>query len=50
VAAKTIAPTLLIAGEYDKRVAPDRVRDLYADLGAREKVFIDLNCSSQYPL
>ena len=25
---------------------PDRVRDLYADLGAERKVFVDLACSS----
>jgi len=50
VAAKVVTPTLMFAGEYDKQVAPDRVRDLYADLGAREKVFVDLNCSSHYPL
>jgi hypothetical protein len=39
-------PTLMVAGAHDKQVAPDRVRDLYADLGARDKVFIDLGCSS----
>ena len=25
---------------------PDRVRELYTDYGAKEKVFIDLGCSS----
>lgn len=39
-------PTLMIAGAHDKQVPPDRVRDLYADLGAQEKVFVDLACSS----
>jgi pimeloyl-ACP methyl ester carboxylesterase len=29
-----------------KQVAPERVRELHADLGARQKVFIDLGCSS----
>jgi pimeloyl-ACP methyl ester carboxylesterase len=39
-------PTLMIAGAHDKQVPPDRVRELYADLGAQEKVFVDLACSS----
>ncbi len=39
-------PTLMVAGAHDKQVAPDRVRELYDDLGAREKVFVDLGCSS----
>jgi pimeloyl-ACP methyl ester carboxylesterase len=44
--AKTQTPTLLITGVHDKQVAPDRVRELYTDLGAHQKVFIDLACSS----
>ncbi len=43
---KTMVPTLMIAGAHDKQVPPDRVRDLYADLGAKDKVFVDLACSS----
>ena len=39
-------PTLMVAGVHDKQVAPARVRELYADLGAQEKVFVDLACSS----
>jgi pimeloyl-ACP methyl ester carboxylesterase len=46
LAAKTRIPTLLVAGAHDKQVSPDRVRELYADLGAQEKVFVDLACSS----
>jgi pimeloyl-ACP methyl ester carboxylesterase len=46
VAAKTKTPTLMVTGEYDKQVPSDRVRDLFADLGAERKVFIDLACSS----
>ncbi len=46
VVAKSKTPTLMVTGEYDKQVPPDRVRDLYADLGAERKVFIDLACSS----
>ena len=43
---KTEVPTLTVAGAFDKQVPPERVRDLHADLGAREKVFVDLACSS----
>lgn len=43
---KTQTPTLMVAGVHDKQVPPARVRELYADLGAREKVFVDLACSS----
>jgi pimeloyl-ACP methyl ester carboxylesterase len=43
---KTQAPTLMVSGQYDKQVPPDRVRDLYADLAAPQKVFVDLACSS----
>jgi len=44
--AKTQIPTLVIAGAHDKQVPPDRVRDLYTDLGATQKVFLDLACAS----
>jgi pimeloyl-ACP methyl ester carboxylesterase len=46
LAAKTDIPTLLVAGAHDKQVQPERVRDLYTDLGAKEKVMVDLACSS----
>jgi pimeloyl-ACP methyl ester carboxylesterase len=46
VVAKTKTPTLMVTGEFDKQVPSDRVRDLFADLGAERKVFIDLACSS----
>jgi pimeloyl-ACP methyl ester carboxylesterase len=39
-------PTLMVAGAHDKQVAPERVRDYFADLGATDKVFVDLGCSS----
>jgi alpha-beta hydrolase superfamily lysophospholipase len=45
-AANVQAPTLMVAGAHDKQVRPDRVKQLYADLGARQKVFVDLGCSS----
>ena len=46
LAGKTDVPTLLVAGAHDKQVSPDRVRELYADLGAKDKVLIDLACAS----
>jgi pimeloyl-ACP methyl ester carboxylesterase len=46
VVSKTQIPTLMISGAHDKQVNPDRVRELYADLGSPKKVFIDLACSS----
>ena len=39
-------PTLMIAGAHDKQVPPERVRAAYDDLGAADKVLIDLGCSS----
>jgi pimeloyl-ACP methyl ester carboxylesterase len=45
-AGKTLTPTLMIAGQHDKQVSPDRVRDLYTDLAAPQKLFVDLACSS----
>jgi pimeloyl-ACP methyl ester carboxylesterase len=44
--AKTVIPTLMVSGTHDRQVASERVRDLYADLGSPQKVFIDLACSS----
>ena len=46
MASKTQAPTLMFAGAHDKQVVPDRVRELYADLGTPQKIFVDLACSS----
>jgi pimeloyl-ACP methyl ester carboxylesterase len=46
VVQKTQIPTLMVSGAHDKQVNPDRVRELYNDLGAPKKVFIDLACSS----
>jgi pimeloyl-ACP methyl ester carboxylesterase len=39
-------PFLMVAGIHDKQVAPERVRELYADLGSKQKVLLDLACSS----
>ena len=44
--AKTQTPTLMVSGAHDKQVNPDRVRELYADIGSSKKVFVDLACSS----
>jgi len=46
VVAKNKTPTLMVTGQYDRQVPSERVRDLYADLGAEKKVFVDLACSS----
>jgi pimeloyl-ACP methyl ester carboxylesterase len=50
VVAKIQTPVLMVAGAHDKQVLPDRVRDLYNDWGAREKVFVDLGCASHNAL
>jgi pimeloyl-ACP methyl ester carboxylesterase len=39
-------PTLMVAAIHDKQVQPERVRDYFADLGAEQKVLLDLGCSS----
>jgi len=46
VVARMQTPFLMVSGVHDKQVAPERVRELYADLGSKQKVFIDLACSS----
>lgn len=46
VVAKTQIPLLMVAGIHDGQVPAERVRQLYTDHGAKEKVFIDLGCSS----
>ena len=46
VVAATRIPTLMVTGAHDKTVLPERVHDLYADLGVNQKVLIDLACSS----
>jgi pimeloyl-ACP methyl ester carboxylesterase len=43
---KTTTPTLLVAGAHDKQVNPERVRELFSDLGSTQKVFVDLACAS----
>jgi pimeloyl-ACP methyl ester carboxylesterase len=50
VAGKLNIPTLAVSGAHDKQVQPERVRDLIADLGSKQKVFADLACSSHNAL
>jgi pimeloyl-ACP methyl ester carboxylesterase len=44
--AKVRVPFLMVAGEHDKQVDPQRVRELYEDWGGDSKVFVELACSS----
>ena len=44
--AATKTPTLMVTGAHDGQVQSSRVHDLYADLGSKSKVLIDLACSS----
>jgi pimeloyl-ACP methyl ester carboxylesterase len=46
VVAKTHTPILMVAAAHDRQVNPDRVRELYADHGAQQKVLLDLGCAS----
>ena len=43
---KMQAPTLMVSGQHDKQVTPDRVRELYTDLASPQKMFVDLACAS----
>lgn len=44
--AKTRTPTLMVAAVHDKQVDPARVRELHEDLGAPQKLLLDLGCAS----
>ena len=46
VVAKMQTPFLMVSGVHDKQVPPQAVRNLHADLGSKQKVFVDLACSS----
>jgi pimeloyl-ACP methyl ester carboxylesterase len=46
VVAAQQTPVLLVSGAHDKQVNPERVRELFADYGGAQKVFVDLACSS----
>jgi pimeloyl-ACP methyl ester carboxylesterase len=43
---KTMTPTLIVQGIHDKQVTPERAKQLLADLGASQKVLVDLGCAS----
>ena len=49
-AAKVQIPVMLVAAAHDKQVSPESVKALYADLGSRQKVYVDLACSSHNAL
>lgn len=40
------APTLIIRGEFDTQAAEGLQRDLFADLGTNQKVFVEVACAS----
>ena len=42
----TKVPTLMVAGALDKQVPPERVKAAFDDLGAADKVLLDLGCAS----
>jgi len=44
--AATTTPMLLVAGLTDGQVNPERVRELYADLGSSSKVLVEMPCAS----
>ena len=46
IVSRMTTPFLMVAGVHDKQVLPERVLALYDDWGSKEKVFIDLACSS----
>lgn len=46
VVAAMRTPALMVTGEHDKQVLSPRVHDLYADIGSKSKILIDLACSS----
>ncbi|MEY2879534.1 MAG: hypothetical protein RLZZ15_1914 [Verrucomicrobiota bacterium] len=50
LAKKLTTPTLVVAPEHDAQILPERVRELHADLGSSQKVFVDLARSSHNAL
>ena len=47
---ETATPMLLVAAAHDAQVLPARVKELYEDVGAKRKVYVDLACSSHNAL
>jgi len=50
VVGRQTTPLLAIAAAHDASVDPARVRELYEDYGADEKILIDLGCASHSPM
>ncbi len=46
VVAKMQTPFLMLVGSHDKQIVPERVRELFADLGAKQKLYVELACAS----
>jgi pimeloyl-ACP methyl ester carboxylesterase len=44
--AKTQVPTLMVAGTHDRQVSPQLVKNLYEDLAASQKVYVEMACAS----
>ena len=49
-AAKVQVPVLLVAPALDKQVVPATVKSLFEDLASKQKVLVDLGCSSHNAL
>jgi pimeloyl-ACP methyl ester carboxylesterase len=47
LAAKVAAPTLVMAGEYDRL---EERRSVYEQLGSKDKVFMNVACASHFML
>ena len=41
---------MLVGPAHDKQVQPERVKELFADLGSKSKAYVDLACSSHNAL
>ena len=50
IAGKLTAPAMLVGPAHDKQVQPERVKELFADLGSKSKAYVDLACSSHNAL
>jgi len=50
VVGRSATPLLAVAAAHDASVAPERVRELYEDSGADEKLLIDLGCATHGPM
>ena len=48
IASKSTSPTLIISGALDDDRNRKNATDLYEDLGGKDKVFVDLACSSHF--